>query len=102
MFPAATADIWTVLGVTMVLVGPLYLALAKLYSDIRGADVDQNQDDIASNEDDIQDIRQSLARLEAEIEEVQAGLRIIHDNMIDHNPCRSEECIWCEAPEDKD
>lgn len=87
--------------VAVALVMPLYLAVAKIYGDIRDEDVTQNQDDIESNEDDIQEIKESQARIEAELDELKAGQRILHDNLIDHNPCESESCEWCVPPEEK-
>ena len=86
---------WTMLGIILTLVAPLYAFAMR--SKLRRQRASENTDEITQNEKDIEEIKQRLAEIEFELSLVKNDLQVIHDNVRDHNHCGSPKCRWCEG-----
>lgn len=90
-----------------VTVAPLYVALLDLWRRIitHGGDVDNNETDIEDVAEKLDRMEEKMAteqdvnRLRALMDTLHDDAEIIHDNVIDHNPCirqREEgDCPFC-------
>jgi cell division protein FtsL len=83
------------LAVVTGIVAPLYAAVGYIF--LRMGIFKGHSEDVDANDKRIQQMQQSLARVETEVEALREDNRVLHSHLTERNHCGVETCRFCEG-----
>jgi hypothetical protein len=94
---------WEIIGVLVALQGVIVaVAYRQGKRSSLSKDVQDNEDSIANLRESIHSLAETQTKIITRLEHLKKRQQVIHDNVIDHNPCASPDCPWCSTHDDDD